>query len=188
MVRFAGIGGAVACPSRQTLGVPKPHSHCPMFGLFPPSPFEHPSLGRLAWRRGHWRGGLSLPRGIDISLVLSGTRKGPDEAAIAEAVQIPANVKRWRTAIDKALFEHYEPYAKAIAAGQVPKPDHDIPKFHRPEDVSKYSSLLVAVVTPLEGVMTIELCYGTLWDVEHMLGARFQRGQLLELCGSTIPP
>jgi hypothetical protein len=43
-------------------------------------------------------------------------------------------------------------------------------------------------VTPLSGVLTVEIGYRVGWDEEHTLGARFRSGQLLELCGSVLVP
>ena len=43
-------------------------------------------------------------------------------------------------------------------------------------------------VTPLSGLLTTELGYTSAWDDEHTLGARFQLGKFVELCGSVLPP
>jgi hypothetical protein len=49
-------------------------------------------------------------------------------------------------------------------------------------------SLVFVSVTPLSGLLTTELGYTTAWDDEHTLGARFQSGRFIELCGSVLPP
>jgi hypothetical protein len=39
----------------------------------------------------------------------------------------------------------------------------------------------------MSGGVTTELAYAVAWDDDHMLGARFQSGNLVELCGSIVP-
>jgi len=56
-----------------------------------------------------------------------------------------------------------------------------------PSQVWAYVSLAFVSVTPLSGFLTVELGYTTAWDEEHILGARFQAGKFLELCGSVLP-
>jgi hypothetical protein len=57
-----------------------------------------------------------------------------------------------------------------------------------PGDVWSHVSLVFVSVTPLGGVLTTELGYSTAWDDEHTLGARFQSGRFIELCGSVSRP
>jgi hypothetical protein len=46
----------------------------------------------------------------------------------------------------------------------------------------------LAVVRDVVAQYTSELGYTTDWDEEHTLGARFQTGKFIELCGSMLPP
>jgi hypothetical protein len=104
------------------------------------------------------------------------------------ARELRALLPSWRTTIEKALFEHYEPYAEAPVAGELAPPSEAFPRIASPEQVWPHVSLVFVAVPPLDGVLTTELGYTTGWDEEHTLGARFQSGTLLELCGSVVPP
>jgi hypothetical protein len=94
----------------------------------------------------------------------------------------------WRPAIEHALFEHYEPYAEAVSAGELPSPGDALPRIAAPSDIWPHVSLVFVSVTPLSGLLTTELGYTTSWDEEHTLGARFQSGKFVELCGSVLRP
>ena len=63
-----------------------------------------------------------------------------------------------------------------------------LPRIAAPGDVWSHVSLVFVSVTPLSGLLTTELGYTTAWDDEHTLGARFQSGRFIELCGSVLPP
>ena len=106
-------------------------------------------------------------------------------AAAREVAQAFAS---WRPAIEQALFEHHEPYAEAVTAGELPSPSGALPRIAAPGDVWSHVSLVFVSVTPLSGLLTTELGYTTAWDDEHTLGARFQSGQFIELCGSVLTP
>ena len=86
------------------------------------------------------------------------------------------------------MFEHYEPYAEAVTAGELPSPSEALPRIAAPGDVWSHVSLVFVSVTPLSGLLTTELGYTTAWDDEHTLGARFQSGRFIELCGSVLRP
>ena len=158
-----------------------------MFSLFK-SPFRDPLLGEFARSHGHWRGSFALDGMASVPLVLSGTRAEPDPKAIGTARTLANAFTSWRPAIESALFEHYGPYAEALAAGELPPPSNPLPGIKAPSEVWLHVSLVFISVTPLAGVLTSEFGYTTAWDEEHTLGARFQDGQFLELCGSVLPP
>ena len=160
----------------------------PMFSLFKSPAFRDPKLGEFARSRGHWRGSLAFEGIGSVPLVLSGTRTEPDAEALAKARTLASAFTSWRPAIESALFEHYGPYAEALAAGELPPPDSPLPSISAPNEVWPHVSLVFVSVTPLEGVLTPEFGYTTAWDEEHTLGARFQHGKFLELCGSVLPP
>ena len=159
-----------------------------MFSLFKSPPFHDPQLGELVRSRGFWRGSLTIEAGVSAPLTLSGTRTQPRAEALAAAREVPQAFGSWRRAIEQALFEHYEPYAEAVSAGELPSPSEALARIVTPGDVWSHVSLVFVSVTPLGGVLTTELGYTTAWDDEHTLGARFQSGRFIELCGSVLSP
>jgi Domain of unknown function (DUF6985) len=159
-----------------------------LFGIFKSPPFHDPKLGELVRSRGLWRGKLTVEaNGSGSPLALSGTRTEPDAQALVAAREVAQAFASWRAAIEQALFDHYGPYAEAVTAGE-PSPSGTMPSIAAPVDVWPHVSLLFISVMPLSGVLTTELGYSTAWDEEHTLGARFQSGQFIELCGSVLPP
>src|SRR5262245_18284217 len=159
----------------------------PLFGLFKSPPFHEPKLGELVRSRGLWRGLLTVAD-ISAPLALSGTRTEPLAQALAAARQVAQAFASWRPAVEQALFEHYEPYAESVIAGELPSPSEALPRIAAPGDVCSHVSLAFVSVTPLSGLLTTELGYTTAWDEEHTLGARFQSGKFIELCGSVLAP
>ncbi len=159
-----------------------------MFGLFKSPSFRDPLLGEFTRSRRQWRGSLALEGAASVPLVLSGTRTEPDSQAIATARTLANAFASWRPAIAFSLFEHYGPYAEAVAAGELPPPSEPLPSINTPSQVWPHVSLAFVSVTALEGVLTYEFGFTTAWDEEHTLGARFQEGKFLELCGSVLPP
>ena len=138
--------------------------------------------------RGLWRGSLTIEAGVSAPLTLSGTRTEPHAQALMAAREVPQAFGSWRPAIEQALFEHYEPYADAVSAGDLPLPSEALARIATPGEVWSHVSLVFVFVTPLGGVLTTELGYTTAWDDEHTLGARFQSGRFIELCGSVLSP
>ena len=136
--------------------------------------------------RGIWRGLLTVEAGVSAPLALSGTRTEPDARALAAARDVAQAFPSWRPAIEQALFEHYEPYGEAVTAGDLALPSEV--RIAAPKDVWSHVSLVFVSVTPLSGLLTTELGYSTAWDDEHTLGARFQAGKFIELCGSDLRP
>jgi Domain of unknown function (DUF6985) len=159
-----------------------------LFGLFKSPPFHDPELGELTRSRGLWRGLLTVEAGVSAPLTLSGTRTEPHVQALAAAREVAQRFASWRPAIEQALFEHYEPYAAMVTAGELPSPSEALLRITAPGDVWSHVSLVFVSVTPLSGLLTTELGYTTSWDDEHTLGARFQSGEFIELCGSVLLP
>ena len=159
-----------------------------MFGLFKAPPFSDQQLGELAHSRGHWRGSITVGENSSVPLVLAGTRREPDQQALLIARDVATQFKLWHPIIESALFEHLSPYVQAVAAGDIPQASEPIPALSAPGQVWANVSLVFVAVTPLDGLLTVELGYTTAWDEEHTLGARFQAGKFLELCGSVLPP
>lgn len=159
-----------------------------MFGLFKSQPFRDAQLGEFVRSRAHWRGSLSLDANVTTPLVLVGNRSQPDPQALLLARELPQLAQRLRPAIARALFEHYQPYAEAVADGDDSPPAVDLAPIASPANVWPHVALLFASVTPLDKALTAELGYRVAWDEEHTLGARLRDGELLELCGSVLAP
>ena len=79
-------------------------------------------------------------------------------------------------------------HGEALAAGELPAPSTPVLRISTPDEVWAHVTLSFVSVTPLAGALTVEFGFTTEWDEEHTLGARFQQGQLLELCGSVLAP
>ncbi len=148
-----------------------------MFGFLRSPAFDDPALGRLQHARGQWRGTLALREAAPTPLALFGSRTAPDDAALAAARLIVPSFDAWRPAIKQALFEHHAPYAEAATG----------PALHSPDQVWAKVSLHSVAVLRVSGAVTTELVYSAGWDDDHLLGVRFQSGQLSELCGSVLP-
>jgi hypothetical protein len=157
------------------LGVTK-HLAAAMLSFFSSPPFRDPILGEFARSGGHWRGKIELS-GAVVPLVLAGNRAEPGLQALRLGRTVVSNFEAWRSVIAQPLFEHYEPYAEALALA-----------IRTPADVWAHVTFAFVSVTPLSHALTIEFGLTTAWDEEHTLGARFQDGRFLELCGSVLSP
>ena len=93
---------------------------------------------------------------------------------------MPAQYAGFKSVIEQALFEHYEPYGT--------DEESDVPKLAEASQVWPQVQLAHVLVDTVDKVMTVELGYTTTWDEEHTLGARFRDGKLLELNGSVVLP
>ncbi|MGH8084037.1 MAG: DUF6985 domain-containing protein [Lysobacter sp.] len=158
-----------------------------MFGLFKSASFSDPSLGKMVRSRGLWRGTLQLDSG-PTPLVLASDRTAPHPAAIAAACDVKTQLPSWRSAIETALFEHYEPCTEALAAGEAPETSGPFPRITSASGVWPHVALEFISVSLLGGSLTTELGYTAAWDEEHTLGARLQGGTFAELCGSVLSP
>jgi hypothetical protein len=158
-----------------------------MFGLFKAASFTDPVLGELTRSHGYWRGLLQLDS-ASVPIALAGTRAAPDPLAVAAVLEVPARLSEWRSVLEAALFEHYEPYAEALAGSEIPAATDACLPVTAPAGIWPHVTLEYISVSPLDGALTTELGYTTAWDEEHTLGARFQQGGFVELCGSVLPP
>lgn len=158
-----------------------------MFGLFKSPSFSDALLGELRRTGGIWRGAVGLGE-VRVPLAIHGSRSSPDPQAIAIAHTVPPSYPEWRKLIAAAMFEHYAPYAEAVAAGELEPPEAGLPRVTRPEEVWPYTSVEFVAVIPLDGEPTVEIGYRVAWDEEHTLGARLRNGRLIELNGSVLPP
>lgn len=152
------------------------------------SPISDPQLGQLRFSFGFttclWRGSIVLSPGVSIPLAIAGSRDGPDHEALRIAKDLVAQFPSWRSSIEKALFEHYAPYAEALASGELKHTGDPLPKITGPSDVWPLITWVSVSVIPFSGNLATELVLTIPWDEEHTLGVYFQAGQFIELCGS----
>ena len=159
-----------------------------MFGLFKTPTFVDDRLGELRRSRGAWRGTLGLGGAAPVRLVVSGPAAAPDPEAMRLARSIAQDLSGWRPAIAQALFEHYEPYAEAVAAGEEKAPAGALPSIGDAAGVWAHTTIDFVQVSPLDGRLTVEIGCRVAWDDEHTLGARLRDGQLIGLNGSVLAP
>lgn len=119
-----------------------------------------------------------------VPLVLAGNRKQPDHAALAAACAVPELMPAWLPVIERALFDHYMPCLDACQRGERDAAEAAVPVLSSLAQVWKHAQLLFIDIAPIDGVMTTELGFGTDWDTEHTLGARFVGSNFIELNGS----
>lgn len=158
-----------------------------MFALFRSPPFSDALLGELRRKGGIWRGTVGLGE-ARVPLAIHGPRSSPDPQALEIARAVPTSYPEWRELIAAAMFEHYAPYAEAVAAGESAPPGEGLPRVTKPEEVWPHTSVEFVAVIPLDGALGVEIGYRVAWDEEHTLGARLRNGRLIELNGSVLPP
>ena len=160
--------------------------------LHRPPPFSDPQLGPLRFSFGFdtclWRGSIALLPGTNIPLAIAGNADGPDPTALALARNLNTQLPSWRANIEKELFGHYEPYAEALASGELTHDGDPLPTISSTSDVWPLISWVYAAVIPLGGELVTELGLTVPWDEEHTLGLRFAAGKLVELNGSVVQP
>jgi len=153
-----------------------------------PPPVSDPQLGELRFPFGFdyclWRGAIALVPGKSIPLAIAGNADGPDSDALSIARDLVEKFPSWSASIEKALYEHYEPYGEALASGELKHKGDPLPNITKPSDVWPLISWIHVSVAPLGGGLVTEIGLTVLWDEEHTLGARFEAGKFLELCGS----
>lgn len=149
--------------------------------------FSDPLLGEFRRTGGMWRGTIDLGE-ARAPLALPGSRSAPDPRALDIARAVPSTFPEWRGLIAAAMFEHYAPYAEAVAAGQLEPLGEGLPRVTQPDEVWPHTSVEFVAVIALDGELTVEIGYRVAWDEEHTLGARLRNGRLIELNGSVLPP
>jgi hypothetical protein len=152
--------------------------------LRPPA-YRDPVVGNLVRQGRYWRGVISLGSESGVPLLLAGPRVAPGEASLGLARELGHRYAALLPGIERALFEHYEPYSQGGVSGEG---EHlgEVPRLGRPEQVWGHVSLVRVLIEALGGVDTVEMAYRTEWDTEHTVGARFQGWALTELNGSVI--
>jgi hypothetical protein len=145
--------------------------------------YDDLTLGVLVRGWGLWRGQITLGVASGVPLVLAGWRSAPDPVRLGLARDLVAQYERLRPVIERTLFEHYAPYAEAVAAGE--ESGHgELPRLVHAEEVWEHVSTVRVLVERMSGRETVEVAYRVAWDEEHTLGARFQEWRLTELNGS----
>jgi hypothetical protein len=157
-----------------------------MFGLFGAKDFQHPILGTFKRVRGLWRGEVSPLGGKLVPLIVGGTRKEPDHAALKHAENLDRDLQGIEPQLKQAFFEHYEPYAEAARQGELES--STFPHVNNGAGALGLAEVEAVVVVELDGKLATEVCYRVPWDEEHTLGARFRGTNWVELCGSTLVP
>ena len=137
-----------------------------------PAPYSDPVLGRLVRQGRYWRGVIRLGSGDAVPLLLAGPRAAPGEPGLGHARDLGARYASLRPSIERALFEHYEPYAEAMSSEE--ERLREGPRLGGPEQVWGHVAVAWVRIEPLGGVDTVEIAYRTEWDTEHTVGARFQ--------------
>lgn len=115
---------------------------------------------------------------------MPGSNREPDAAALQAARQIPSTFAGLKPDIQRALFEHYEPYVDAASDEDADAHGMSTPSIAAPDQVWAHVSLHSVAIIKLSSAIAIEFVYSAAWDEDHMLGARFQDGRFVELCGS----
>ena len=131
-----------------------------------------------------WRGSSALLPGTKVPVAIVGSADGPSPEALSMAKELAARLPSWQADIEKALFEHYEPYAEALASGELKHRGDPLPTITRPSDVWPLISWVEASIIPVDGELATELKATVPWDEEHTLGLLFSRGKFCGLCGS----
>jgi len=147
--------------------------------------YRDPVVGNLIRQGRYWRGVINLGSERGVPLLLAGPRARPGETSLGLARELGDRYAALLAAIERALFEHYEPYGEAAESGEG---EHrgEVPRLSRPEQVWGHVSVVRALIEPLGGADTVEIAYRTKWDTEHTVGARFQGWELTELNGSVL--
>lgn len=158
-----------------------------LLDLFWPAPYCDPVLGELRRHGSRWHGRIAPGNGALVPLFVAGGFSSPNAGRLQLARDLGVRYAAIRPAIERALFAHYEPYAEALAAGEISDAEAPgAPRLSHPHEVWDHVTLVRVSVERLGRADTLELAYRTAWDEEHTLGARFQGWALVELNGSVL--
>lgn len=159
-----------------------------MFNLFSSPKIIDPVLGTLVRSRGFWRGTLMIDHYGEVPIALVGGRAAPERDALIAARSASVEFQNWRARIERSLFEHYQAYADANRAEEMSPVSESFQAITSSSELWPNVSIEFLLVSPLDGLLTIELGIRVGWDEEHTVGARIRSGELMELCGSTVRP
>lgn len=158
-----------------------------MFGLFRTPDVDHPRPGTLSWQPGCWRGRFRFLERGDVPIVLAGSRKGPDAAAVARGMAVPDAYRAVQMQSREALFAHHLPYAQAQGEGSCDAVERS-GAVQGAADALRKAKLDAVVIVPLDDELATEPRYSAPWDGDHTPGARFRGAQWIGLCGSALVP
>ena len=153
-------------------------------GWFGSDPFTDTRLGTFTRTGGVWVTRAELPALGQVELQLAGDRAAPSRESLAFAHEVSAQYAALRGEIGRALYEHLEPYADAIRAGEMTADGFDPSRLRGPEDIWPHVDATVVCIDPARTEFPIEVQLRVAWDEEHTLGARIRDGTLVEVCGS----
>jgi len=143
-------------------------------------PYHDPLFGALLYSGGRWRGTIELERGKQTTLLLPGSRGGPDTEALDVARHAADWWSRARSDVEKELFEHYN---NGRDDGV-----EDLPDIRASADVWSHVELLSIEIRPYKAADEFQVAVRTAWDDEHTLGALVRDGVLVGLNGSILAP
>jgi len=145
-----------------------------------PQARPHAELGPFVYRRGRWRGTITLDGGAPIPLFLPGSRSGPDSEGIEIAEQASSWWTQSRPAVERELFDHY-------GAGRDDATDDTLP-LGGAGDVWAHVVLSSVEIRPHRSLRELQVAMRVAWDEEHTLGALIRDARLVELNGSILEP
>jgi len=153
-----------------------------------PAPVSDAHFGKLRFSFGYeyclWRGSIALLAGTKVPLAIVGSVDGPAPEALSMAKELAERLPSWRTDIEKALFEHYEPYAEALSSGELKHRGDPFPTITSPSEIWSLISWIDASIIPVGGELATELKATVPWDENHTLGLLFSQGKFCSLSGS----
>jgi hypothetical protein len=85
--------------------------------LRPPA-YRGSVVGNLVRQGRYWRGVIKLGSERGVPSLLAGPRAGPGESSLGLARELDQRYATLIPAIERALFEHYEPYIEAGESGE----------------------------------------------------------------------
>lgn len=160
-----------------------------IFDLFKSAkPFQDPELGTFEKIGKNWKGSISLPKHGELALLVEGEREGPDEKYLAVARELRERIETLLPAIETALYEkNYLELRDAVTSGEL-EFEGKFPEIASADGVWKHVDPQYALVSPMQGVATVEIAYQPEWEQEHTPAAIIQDWRLIELNGSVAAP
>lgn len=153
-------------------------------GWFGSDPFTDAQLGTFERTGGAWLTVADLETLGRVKLRIAGDRKAPAPQSLALAYGIAAQYAALRSEIARALYEHLEPYAEAIASGEADDSEFDPTTVRSAEEAFARAAITLVDVDASRTAFPVEVQLQVPWDAEHTLGVRMRGGALVELCGS----
>ena len=145
------------------------------------------ALGTLDYRRGRWHGRIKLPALGEAELQLPGNERAPSEAARAMVVEgLPYHWVALQPAIERALFDHYEPYRDAASELDLDDVGDAIPAIARSADVWRHVRHPLVRVADAGDDFDVRFAFEVAWDVEHTIGIFVHDWAIYDVSGSVL--